>query len=521
MLALADVLVDQIHALASVLAGVAVALVELVFTAVPGVARIAVTGVAGNTVDTCPMMTGIRHAVVDITLTQCAFIAFSTATLKAIGPIIALCSILAGCTGTLIDVNLTHGAGKAWLTGACETINHVSTDAIIHTRVALTVVYVNFTVGSHVSWHADAGELSDAIQTGGIILARHGKTFINVYFTSRSCISTTTLALERAFCIHTLPKMLTGVCSDGTLVHVLVAGSSYKASGTGANGPTVQRVRVTHSTFVTRVTDTGIIQVTQQTCLSYWTLAEERGHTIMACGSIKANCCCTIINVLTAVVSGPAVHAHTGVSPNDVETGATIVAGVWLHQTFIDVLSTILSCPFWRTLTVVCVDTIHTFAPIHAFMAWAVIHIILTVVSLEARQTCTLIGVVAGLPTCAPIEALRRGAGYDGDFTCPPAVPGRTLAAERPMGVNAESSVEAGPRLPALVYIIATVLPLKARWTRAVVMIIPIDTASTIRTGTGSTGIDERAVLASKPSLAHTAVLWDAIDHLALACSPI
>lgn len=89
------------------------------------------------------------------------------------------------------------------------------------------------------------------------------------------------------------------------------------------------------------------------------------------------------------------------------------------------------------------------------------------------------------------------------------------------MGVNAESSVEAGPGLPALVYITATVLPLKARWTRAVVMIIPINTASTVGTGTRGTGVDERAVLASEPSLAHTAVLWDTTDHLAFACPPI
>lgn len=89
------------------------------------------------------------------------------------------------------------------------------------------------------------------------------------------------------------------------------------------------------------------------------------------------------------------------------------------------------------------------------------------------------------------------------------------------MGVNAESSVEAGPGLPALVYITATVLPLKARWTRAVVMIIPINTASTVGTGTRGTGVDERAVLSSEPSLAHTAVLWDTTDHLAFACPPI
>lgn len=407
-MALTDVLVDQVHALAPVLAGVAVALVELVLTAIPSVTRVAVTGVAGNAIDARPVVAWIRLAVVDVTVTQRALVTFSTATLKAIGPVVALGSILAGRTRTLIDVNLTHGAGKAWLTGACETINHVSTNAIIHTGVTLTVVYVNFTVGSHVSWHTDAGELSDSIQTSGIILARHGKTFINVYFTSRSCISAAALTLERAFCVHTLSKMLTGVCTDRALIHVLVASSSNKASGTGANGPTIQRVSVTHRTFITWVTHTGIIQVTQQTCLPNRTLAEKRSHSVMACRPIKTNCCCTVIDVLTAVVSSPAVHTDTGMSSNDVEAGATIVAGIRLHQTFIDVLSTVLSCPFWRTLTIIGVHTIHTFAPVHALMAWAVVHIILTVVSLEARQTCTLIGVVAGLPTCAPVEALRR-----------------------------------------------------------------------------------------------------------------
>lgn len=161
----------------------------------------------------------------------------------------------------------------------------------------------------------------------------------------------------------------------------------------------------------------------------------------MACGPIKTNCCCTVIDVLTAVVSGPAVHAHTGMSSDDVEAGATVVTRIRLHQTFIDVFSAILSCPFRRTLTVIGVNTIHTFASVHTFMSWAVVHITLTVVTFKAWQTSTLIGVIAGLSTCAPVEALRREAGYDGDFACAPTVPRRALAAERSMGVNAKSSI--------------------------------------------------------------------------------
>lgn len=76
MLALADVLVDQVHALAPVLTGVAVALVELVLAAVAGVARIAVAGVAGDAVDAGAVVAGVGLAVVDVALAQGAFVAW-------------------------------------------------------------------------------------------------------------------------------------------------------------------------------------------------------------------------------------------------------------------------------------------------------------------------------------------------------------------------------------------------------------------------------------------------------------
>lgn len=127
---------------------------------------------------------------------------------------------------------------------------------------------------------------------------------------------------------------------------------------------------------------------------------------------------------------------------------------------------------------------------------------------------------VAGLSTGAPIKALRWGTRKRGHLTRAPAVSRLTLAAEGPMGVNAEATVEAHARLAALINVIAAVLSLEARWAGAVVVVIPIGTTGPIGTGTCGTGINEGAVLASEPSLAHTGVLWDTIDHLALAsCS--
>lgn len=76
MLTLADVLVDQVHTFTSVLAWVAVALIELVLTAIACVASIAVTGVAGNPIYASAMVAWVGLTVVDITLTEFSLITY-------------------------------------------------------------------------------------------------------------------------------------------------------------------------------------------------------------------------------------------------------------------------------------------------------------------------------------------------------------------------------------------------------------------------------------------------------------
>lgn len=41
------------------------------------------------------------------------------------------------------------------------------------------------------------------------------------------------------------------------------------------------------------------------------------------------------------------------------------------------------TCPLWRTLTVIGVDSIYTFSSIHTLMTGTIIHIIFTVVTLK------------------------------------------------------------------------------------------------------------------------------------------
>lgn len=80
------------------------------------------------------------------------------------------------------------------------------------------------------------------------------------------------------------------------------------------------------------------------TSLSNWALAEERCYAVMAGGTIEANSYGTVINILTAVISRPTINTDTGMTPNGVEAGAPIMARIRLHETLVDILSTVLPC---------------------------------------------------------------------------------------------------------------------------------------------------------------------------------
>lgn len=63
----------------------------------------------------------------------------------------------------------------------------------------------------------------------------------------------------------------------------------------------------------------------------------------MAGGTVEANGYGTVIDVLAAVISSPTVDTDTGMTSDSVEARAPIMAGIWLHKTLVDILSTVLS----------------------------------------------------------------------------------------------------------------------------------------------------------------------------------
>lgn len=74
MLTLADVFVNQVHTLATILTWIAVALIKLVLAAIACVARVTVAGVASDSIDAGAMVAWVWLTVVDVTLTKCPFV---------------------------------------------------------------------------------------------------------------------------------------------------------------------------------------------------------------------------------------------------------------------------------------------------------------------------------------------------------------------------------------------------------------------------------------------------------------
>lgn len=79
------------------------------------------------------------------------------------------------------------------------------------------------------------------------------------------------------------------------------------------------------------------------TCLSFWAHAREGGHPVNAGGSHGAGGEGTIIDVLTAVVSTPAINTHTAIASIAVGAGAAILTGIGLQQALVHVLGAELS----------------------------------------------------------------------------------------------------------------------------------------------------------------------------------
>lgn len=230
-------------------------------------------------------------------------------------------------------------------------------------------------------------------------------TLVNVHLTARPCITLQTLTVEGAICIHTLSCMLTRVTvGHSTLIHIFCAVSALVALWAGANVLPIQGVGVTQRPLVTRVADTGIIQMAQETRLSLWTQAGEGGHAVNAGGPWRAGGVGTVIDVFTAVISAPAIHTHAAVASVAVGAGASVLTSVGLQQTLIHIFRAELPSPLRGAAAVISVDTIHTNSSILTLVVGAVIDIPLTGAPFKTWQAVAFESEVTSLTAGASID---------------------------------------------------------------------------------------------------------------------
>lgn len=180
--------------------------------------------------------------------------------------------------------------------------------------------------------------------------------------------------------------MLARIGADAALISIDVAGAAYVSRRTVTVEHAADGVGVTMRALSTRVTDTSVISMAQQTGLSMRAETDKRRHTVDTCGALAACSGSTVVNVFRAVRSAPAIDAHAHIAANKVAARSSILASVWLQATLIHILCAVLTSPLWRTLTVVGVNSVHTGSPIGTLMAWAVINVVLTVSPIKSWQ---------------------------------------------------------------------------------------------------------------------------------------
>lgn len=435
-------------------------------------------------------MAGIRVAFVDINLTVLSCITFSTLACVLIGTIGAFSAILAWCTGTFINVHLAEITRKTFWAFAVKRVDFVNAFAIVDTRLAGTFICVNVAKYTLKSWHTNTVKTSDLIQTCCVIMAGVRHALINIHFTARSFISLKTLALERPFGVQAPTTMFTRVGSKRAFINVHVAGRPSVSGWTGTNSLAIYWVGVTVGPLLAWVADAGVIEVAQQTGASMRALAEERGNAVMAGRPMIARCTGTVIDVLTAVITGPTVHTNAVIASMGIMASPSILTSIGHQLAFIYIFCTVLTCVMRWALAIIGVYSIHTDSTILTVVAWAVINVVLTVWACKAWQTAAVISCVPLLNTRASVLAWRRTAWHVESFTVLTRILLRTPAVVGPHLVHTHTTIltERG-QLGAFVDILLAGFTMEGWWTCTDECGVKGRALATIGTRIGSTGV--------------------------------
>jgi hypothetical protein len=135
----------------------------------------------------------------------------------------------------------------------------------------------------------------------------------------------------------------------------------------------------------------GIIQMAQQSCLSWCTPAIEAAHPINASGTIEASSTCTVIDIDTTVRACPAIDTDAREATDGVGASGTILTHTGSLSTLVHILLTQLAHVCGRTQAGVPVDIIYTCRPVLAQVARTIINILLAVFATVSCRTLALV----------------------------------------------------------------------------------------------------------------------------------
>lgn len=104
----------------------------------------------------------------------------------------------------------------------------------------------------------------------------------------------------------------------------------------------------------------------------------------MAGSTMVTSCTGTVIDVLAAVISCPAVDTDAVIATMSVVAGPSILASIGHQFTFVHIFCAVLTCVMRWALAIIRVHSIHTHTTVLTVMAWAIIDVMFTVRTCEA-----------------------------------------------------------------------------------------------------------------------------------------
>lgn len=291
--------------------------------------------------------------------------------------------VATGLRLAVVNVRLASRSGKSKGAGTLKTVDQIQASSSIQTRIGFALVDVDLALDSRETRHTHTPERSRIVQTASLILARMTFALIHIRLATRTSESLRTVTRKRSRSVHTNPVMLTRR-SLVTFIDVLRTVNSLVSRSTRTRKRSIYRTRITQRVRMARIRCARIIQMAQQSRFAGRTTTIEAAYSIDARRTIKARGVHTVVNVLAAIRSRPAVNADTRIASVRIRASGAVLADGRSHGAFIDIVLAVFANVVAGALAAIGVDSVDACAAVLAEMSGTVVDVVLAVGALES-----------------------------------------------------------------------------------------------------------------------------------------